>query len=313
MAPNPVDIDPASVKLLLSIVDLGSISKAARRHGLTQPSASRRIRDLERRVGLQLLERGVAGARLSHDGRTLVEHCRNLVAAGDDLLEAASAIRSNDRSSVSVAVSPESVRFDLPPVCTAALSVPDLQLDVHVTQTIEAAAGVRDGRFDLAIVDGPSAPIGLSDHVLVERPMALIVGAGHSWWDRREEVGIDELLSTSIWLPPRGTGTRDVIEDAVNLTGASTGLRAAGVGDSDLRMAQAVLGRRPAVIRSDWVDDAERVVRGSPRSGSLLKVPTGLRLVQPIRLVWKGRQPGSAAAFAFWHQLRTAAPDFQRP
>jgi DNA-binding transcriptional LysR family regulator len=209
-------------------------------------------------------------------------------------------------------VSPESVRFDLPPICAAALSIPDLQLDLRVAETIEAASGVRDGRFELAVVDGPSPPIGLSDHVLVERNMELVVGSGHPWWDRHEDVGIDELLATSIWLPQRGTGSRDVIEEAVNLSGASTGLRAAGVGDSDLRLAQAVLGRGAAVIRSDWIDGAERSDDDPARSGLLRRVPTSLRLVQPIRLVWKGRQPGSAAAFTFWHQLRTSAPEFER-
>ena len=302
----PIPLDPTSIQLLLSVADLGSISKAASRHGLTQPSASRRIRDLERRLGAQLLDRSASGARLTPGAARLVEHFSALVAAGDRLAEAAAALGSDDRRSVSLAVSPPSAGADLTTIAMVAGNhLPELELDVTVVETIGAASGVRDGSFGLAVVDGPDLPIGLSGHVLVERSLAVVVGPAHRWHGRTALLEVDEIAGAAFWLPPPGTGTRDVIDSAVNQAGLANGLRTAGTATQDLRLAQAQLGRHPAIVRADAV---ERAFPGG--ATALHRVATPLRLVQPIRLVWKGRQPQSAAAFDLWHRLRTVAPHF---
>ena len=76
-----LDLDLASAHLYLSIVDLGSISKAAARHGLSQPSASQRVRKLERQLGLTLLDRSASGSTLTPDGREVARWCRDVVEA----------------------------------------------------------------------------------------------------------------------------------------------------------------------------------------------------------------------------------------
>ena len=63
------DLDVASVRLFLTVAELGSVSKAAARHGVTQPSATARIQKLERAVGVQLLERSPTGSFVTADGQ----------------------------------------------------------------------------------------------------------------------------------------------------------------------------------------------------------------------------------------------------
>jgi DNA-binding transcriptional LysR family regulator len=53
--------DLASFELLLSVAELGSIGRAARAHGMSQPAASVRLRQLETDVGVPLLARGARG------------------------------------------------------------------------------------------------------------------------------------------------------------------------------------------------------------------------------------------------------------
>ncbi|MDG2232969.1 MAG: LysR family transcriptional regulator, partial [Ilumatobacter sp.] len=61
--PLPLDFpDLAALDLFRSVVDLGSVSRAAEAHGVAQPSASSRIRTLERQLGLRLLERSPTGS-----------------------------------------------------------------------------------------------------------------------------------------------------------------------------------------------------------------------------------------------------------
>ena len=45
------------LRTLIEVIELGSFSAAARRLNLTQPAVSQQIRELERRFGVQLIER----------------------------------------------------------------------------------------------------------------------------------------------------------------------------------------------------------------------------------------------------------------
>ena len=55
----------ADLDLLLSVESYGSVGKAAQAHNLSQAAASIRIRAMERRLGLRLLDRSPAGSKLT--------------------------------------------------------------------------------------------------------------------------------------------------------------------------------------------------------------------------------------------------------
>ena len=77
-------MDPRHLTQLAVIVELGSISRAAERLNLSQPTLSRSVRILEERVGSPLLRRerhGVTptaiGLQLAQDGRAILDHSRH--------------------------------------------------------------------------------------------------------------------------------------------------------------------------------------------------------------------------------------------
>ena len=67
-------MDLNSVRMFVSVVQAGSLSAGAARLGLPLPTLSRRIRELERQLGVQLLERSAKGTRLTDAGSRLYEH-----------------------------------------------------------------------------------------------------------------------------------------------------------------------------------------------------------------------------------------------
>src|SRR5207302_3929975 len=67
-------------------------SAAASRLGIPLPTLSRRIRDLERQLKVQLLERSARGAKLTDAGSRLYEHASRGI---DALLEAEQALMSD--------------------------------------------------------------------------------------------------------------------------------------------------------------------------------------------------------------------------
>ena len=78
---------------------LGSFSAAAEELNTTQSAVSRTVKDLERRLGTTLFERGRRGVRLTSNG----ERYREAVAAGLDRIGAAGATLTNPDSPVVIA------------------------------------------------------------------------------------------------------------------------------------------------------------------------------------------------------------------
>jgi DNA-binding transcriptional LysR family regulator len=85
-------MDLNATRMFVAVVQAGSLSAAAIRLGIPLPTLSRRIRDLERQLKVQLLERSTRGAKLTDAGSRLYEHASHGIEA---VLEAAQAVVSD--------------------------------------------------------------------------------------------------------------------------------------------------------------------------------------------------------------------------
>ena len=70
---------PAQLAVLAKVVDLNGFSAAARALGVPKAAVSRAIADLERTVGVRLLERTTRRIALTAEGRLLYPHARRVV------------------------------------------------------------------------------------------------------------------------------------------------------------------------------------------------------------------------------------------
>ena len=67
----------------------GSLTAAARDLGVSQPSVTRQLNELERRLGVELMHRTTHGLALTEDGRVLLSDARGILAAWDGIEERA--------------------------------------------------------------------------------------------------------------------------------------------------------------------------------------------------------------------------------
>lgn len=70
----------AAMEMFVRIVETGSLSAAAREFDTTQPTVSRQLRALERRLRTQLLQRSTRHSALTETGRVYYEDCRRILA-----------------------------------------------------------------------------------------------------------------------------------------------------------------------------------------------------------------------------------------
>lgn len=125
-------MDLNAVQMFVGVVQAGSISAAAERLKLPLPTVSRRLRQLERELNVQLLERSVRGTRLTDAGARLYEHA----ARGIELLDDAQQAVVSDQARLK-----GRLRLSLPPVFEPWWELlsrfqqryPDIQLQVHTT------------------------------------------------------------------------------------------------------------------------------------------------------------------------------------
>src|SRR5690242_8471305 len=95
MALAPAVQDLGALELFVQTVRLGSISQAARAALISQPAASTKLRQLEQRVGVPLLERHASGCTPTQAGLVLFEQGTDLIARADSLSRTLSELRGH--------------------------------------------------------------------------------------------------------------------------------------------------------------------------------------------------------------------------
>lgn len=280
-----------ALELLVAVADHGSVSAGARAIDMAQPNASRSLARLERALGVGLLTRSTAGARLTPAGLVVVDWARDVLGAARTLVDGTAALADAGEEELRVSAS-QTVAEHLLPAWLAALrrQHPDAAVLLEVHNTAEVVAGVLSGACDLGFVEGPRAPRGVRTAVVARDELVLVVAPDHPWTRRRSRVGADELAATPLLTREPGSGTRVRLDDELRaLTGRpATALQELG-SNAAVRVAVQA-GAGPAVLSRLSVADALA-------SGAVLEVPLDLDLGRELRAVWTGprRLTGIAA------------------
>ncbi|AIC21216.1 MULTISPECIES: LysR family transcriptional regulator [Pseudomonas] len=126
-------MDFNAVRMFVSVAQTGSLSAAAERLEIPLPTLSRRIRELEQQLKVQLLERSVRGTKLTDSGARLYEHASRGIEA---LVEGEQAVISDQ------ALLKGRLRLSLPPAFEPWWDVlsafqrryPQIEVSVHTTE-----------------------------------------------------------------------------------------------------------------------------------------------------------------------------------
>lgn len=110
------DFDWNHLRAFLATAHAGSLSAAARRLGLTQPTLSRQVAAMEQQLGVTLFERVGKGLQLTTTGHELLEHARAMGAAAHAFGLAATGRSQAQGGIVSVSATDVIAAWMLPPL-----------------------------------------------------------------------------------------------------------------------------------------------------------------------------------------------------
>lgn len=137
------------LRAFLETAQQGSLSGAARRLGLTQPTLSRQIAALEQHLGVTLFERVGRTLHPTDAGLSLLDHARTMGAAADDLALAATGQSQAVEGLVSVSASDAVATWLLPPLIARLTTVaPGIVVEVVASNQL---SDLRRREADIAV------------------------------------------------------------------------------------------------------------------------------------------------------------------
>lgn len=155
----------SAMEVFVRIVETGSLSAAARKLATTQPSVSRQLRELERRLKIQLLRRSTRHVSLTEGGRGYYEDCKRILADVDAAEGNLGSLRTNLQGTLRVNTSVAlGVDYVAPLACAFQQRHPELAVDLTLNERFVDL--VEEG-IDVAIRFGP-----IRDESLVVRELA---------------------------------------------------------------------------------------------------------------------------------------------
>ncbi|GHG67605.1 LysR family transcriptional regulator [Streptomyces griseocarneus] len=282
--------DLGALELLLAVARLGSLGRAARELGITQPAASGRLRAMERQLGVALVERSPRGSRLTDAGVLVTDWARRIVEAAEAFDAGAQALRGRRDARLRVAASMTIAEYLLPGWLVALRTQrPDTAVSLLAGNSAAVAGRLLAGEADLGFVEGLDVPPGLDGTVIGHDRLVVVTAPGHPWARRGAPLPPAELAATPLILRERGSGTRQVLDAALAACdGPAPPLLE--LASTTAAKAAAVSGAGPSVL-SELAIDEELAAR------RLVEIPVaGLPLRRALRAVWPtGHRPTGPA------------------
>lgn len=289
------------LRYFVTVVEEANFTRAAARLHLAQPGLSAQIRQLERELGQQLLDRGGRTVTLTEVGAAVLPIARAALAATERISHVADEFSGLLRGHVRIGLISGAAgeEFDVAAVL-ADFHEDHPQVGISLTEDTSERmlAALGRGDLDIAVIGLTGADLdpGIDIDVILDTAVVAAVAAGDG--THPAEIPITALRDHPLICLPRGTGLRGVFERACTAAGFEPDI-AFEAAAPPLLLRLAARGLGIAVVPG--LTEAEAAAFG---------VRT-LRIVDPelrgqLAIAWRTDRPAAPAAKVLLGQLRIA-------
>lgn len=209
------------LRVLMAVVQAGSMSKAAQMLHTTQPAISRSISDLERTIGVRLLDRGRHGAEPTAYGHALLD---GGTAMFDDLRQAVTNIEYLADPTVGEIriVGHDPLLLGVLPAVFGRLRRKHPGISINVTPTTAEGGpryrGLRERKFDIYLGRVTQIEEDIEAKTLFDDRILVVTGPSSKWIKRRK-IALSELADEAWVLPQPNAIVGEVIAEAFRVCG----------------------------------------------------------------------------------------------
>lgn len=289
-----------TLKVFCDVARLRSFSQAAQANDVTQSAASQAVRHLERRLGVQLIDRSTRPLQMTTLGKAYYEGCKGLV---EQYLELEASIRS--------ASSELALTVQVAAIYSVGLSDmghhlerfralhPEAKVHVDYLHPDQVYERVRDGTADLGLVSFPRAARDLVVLPWREEPMVLACPPEHPL-ARVREVRPADLEGVAYVGFEKGLTIRRVVDRFLREQGVTVEVELEFDNIENIKKAVAVAAGVALLPEPTFRDEVE--------AGTLVAVPlAGGQLVRPLGILRRRQGRLSATALRFIELLRESS------
>ncbi|MES3023371.1 MAG: LysR substrate-binding domain-containing protein [Pseudomonadota bacterium] len=212
------------LRYFVTIVDHGSLSRAALVLHVAQPALTAQLRQLEQDLGVQLLHRSAQGVLSTDAGKVFYEHAQAILKQVADAR--AAVVQSATRPSGSVTLGlPHSISgaLALPLLLAARARYPEITL--QLTEELSGSLGeqLKSGRINLAVLFDDGQLSGFAGTALIEEELMFICRADAAAAIGGDTVSLRAALGATLILPAQHQGVRPKVESVARAAGLTLG------------------------------------------------------------------------------------------
>lgn len=208
-------MEPFRLRVFRIVAEELSFTRAAERLFLTQPAVTMQVKNLEEDLGLRLFDRTGQRIALTAAGTALLDYARRIAALCADAERDLAALKGETRGRLALGASTTIAQYLLPRLAGQFLAAfPAIELSILSGNTEEVVGALVEGRIALGLIEGPPNRADVKCQPFVEDEIVLVVPPSHEWAGM-DSVDSAAIRSAKVILRERGSGTRQVVEDAL--------------------------------------------------------------------------------------------------
>ncbi len=199
---------------LQTVAEVGSMAKASESLALSQPAISKAVSEMERILGVPLLDRSARGVELTEFGRLLVERARVIF---DEIRQGVSDIEhlsDPTRGTVRIGATEPVTGIVSQIINRLARKYPRISHDVIVSDLDTLLGALRERTRDVVITRWvpPAEVDDLAIQVLFKSPLAVMAARDHSLLNRKN-LSLGDLMGEQWTLAPSSSFLGRVVAD----------------------------------------------------------------------------------------------------
>ena len=182
--PEPLDV--RHLRYFLAVAEAGNFSRAADRLGISQPSVSQQMRDLEAALRVPLFQRRGKRILLTPRGQIFEEHARAILRQLENFLQELNREPGELRGALHLGVIPV-LNVALVPQLIGLFGAdhPGISVIVEEISSTEIETALEEGRMDVGLGFVTRHSPNLRYERLCQDKFALVVSERHPWANRR--------------------------------------------------------------------------------------------------------------------------------
>ena len=195
------------LRLFLALAETGSVSAAARKTHVTQPTASIGLKEITQSIGVPLYEVVARKVHLTPMGHELAKAARAISDQWESFEQEVDGIKGLRRGKLRVAVV-STAKYFIPRILGSfCAKFPQIEISLEVLNRDGVVQRLEENLDDLYIMSQPPLHLEIDNEVLMPNPLLLISSSNHAY-AKKKNLDISMLKNEKFIFREKGSGTR---------------------------------------------------------------------------------------------------------